>query len=326
MRKLARTLAAIAVLSSAGGGTGESQTKRSLAVEDFDWATVSTAVQAIFGTNVDIGRGINAMMVKRIAQDNQFTVVERRKIGTVLKEQDFAASNRVKKGTGARIGEVRGADFTLMGDIVAFGRDDRRTGGGGVVATRGFGIGGGGGASTGKAVVVLNYRVVDNESSEIVASGEARGESKRVSKGGFGGMFTGGVLVGGGFGSSASNFHETIIGEAVMDACDRLAQDLAQRGVDVASSAREIEIDAHVADVTGQNMTITAGSSAGVQVGQRLTVYRKGKEIKDPVSGEVLDVEVTPIGSLTITSVRERIATGTYAGSPAQNGDIVRNQ
>ena len=319
-----KKLSAIAVLGMVTCVTMTAQSKRSLAVDEFDFSTVQTAVASIFGTNVDIGKGIQSMMVKRIAQDGKFTVVERKKIAAVMKEQDFDASNRVKKGTGARIGQIRGADFALMGDIVVFGRDDRRTGGGGGIGVGGVGVGGGGYHATGKAVVVLDYRLVDNETSEILASGEARGESKRTSKGGFGGMFAGGVLIGGGFGSNASNFGGTIIGEAVMDACDHLAQDVAARTADVASAPKEVEIEALVADVNGSTMIINAGSQAGVQVGDHLTVFHKGKEIKDPSTGEVLDVQVDQIGTVTIISVRDRISTGTYSGSPARQGDIVR--
>src|SRR5690349_6188711 len=84
------------------------QTKKRLMVEDFDYSAVMTAVQAIWGTQQNIGQGINAMMTKRIAQDGKFIVVERRKIASLTKEQDFNASNRVKKGTGARIGQISG--------------------------------------------------------------------------------------------------------------------------------------------------------------------------------------------------------------------------
>jgi curli biogenesis system outer membrane secretion channel CsgG len=320
MRKLIGTLIAILILCA----NLSAQSKRSLAVEEFDWATVQTAVQSIFGTHVDIGKGINSMMVKRIVQTGHFTVVERQKINTVLKEQDFGASNRVKKGTNARIGEVRGADFTLMGDIVVFGRDDRKKSGAGAVITGGVGVVGGGSKKTDRAVVVLDYRLVDNETSEIVASGEARGESKRESKGGFGGLFTGGTLIGGTFSSSASNFESTIIGEAVLDACDKLAQDLAQRGSGIAASAKQVEIEARVADISGTTMTINAGSQSGVRVGDQLTVFHKGKEIKDPETGEVLDVQVDQIGTLVITTVRDRISTGAYTGSLARVGDVVR--
>jgi len=286
---------------------------------------VMTTVQAVFGTQVDVGTGIGAMMVKRIAKDGKFTVVERRKVANIMKEQDFAASNRVKKGTGARIGQIRGADYTLMGDIVAFGRDDRRSGAFGGASVRGTGGVGGAYKGTGKAVVVLNYRLVDNESSEIVATGEARGESKRESRGGMAGMWTGGVLVVGGISSNASNFNETIIGEAVMDAVDKLAASLNEQGATVGGTSKEIELDALVADLTGGSMTINAGSSSGVAAGMKLTVLRKGKEIKDPVTGEVLDVQTDRIGEMTVTTVRERIATGVYTGAPAKVGDMVRS-
>ncbi|MFN7649443.1 MAG: CsgG/HfaB family protein [Acidobacteriota bacterium] len=161
------------LLAGAAGLRG--QTKRSLAVEDFDFSTVRDVSAAIFGTQVDLGKGMSALMVKRIAQGGKFTVVERNKVGTVLKEQDFGASGRVKKGTQARIGQIRGADFTIMGDVVVFGRDDRRRSGAVGVVVPGAGGVGGLKNNEGKAVVVLNFRMVDNESSEIVMTGEARG-------------------------------------------------------------------------------------------------------------------------------------------------------
>ena len=39
-----------------------------------------TAVQAIFGTQQNIGTGIAAMLTTRVTQDGKFTVVERRKV------------------------------------------------------------------------------------------------------------------------------------------------------------------------------------------------------------------------------------------------------
>ncbi len=316
-----RTILLLAALGASAFG----QSKRSVAIEPFDYSTVMTATQAIFGTQVDVGQGISALLTSRISQDGKFTVVERRKVANIMKEQDFGASNRVKKGTGARIGQIRGADFTLMGDIVVFGRDDRRVGGQGGVAIGGTGGAAGLSKSTGKAVVVLAYRLVDNESSEVLASGEARGESQRTSKNGMAGFFTGGTLVGGSFGSNASNFGETIIGEAVIDAVSKLSADLSNRGASAASSAKDVEVEAMVADVSGASLTINAGSAAGIVNGMKLTVFRKGKEIKDPATGEVLDVQTDRIGELVITSVRERIAVGNYSGGAAKVGDIVRN-
>jgi len=300
--------------------------KKAMTIDDFDYSAVMTSVQAIFGTQMNIGQGIQAMLVKRVAEGGKFTIVERKKIGAVMKEQDFSASNRVKQGTGARIGQIRGADLTLAGDIVVFGRDDRKTSAG--VGAGVFGAGGGAiGGSKGeyKAVVVLDYRIIDEETSEIVGSGEARGESKRTSKSFGAAMFAGGVFAGGGFNMNSSNFGETIIGEATMDAVNKLAANINSADLTGGAESRENDLDAKVADVNGASITINAGTAAGLRVGQTFTIYHKGKEIKDPATGEVLDVQTTPLGTLTITVVRDKIAVGNYAGgAPPVVGDIVR--
>jgi curli biogenesis system outer membrane secretion channel CsgG len=304
--------------------TASAQQKTSLAVDAFDYSTVMTSVQAVFGTHVNIGAGIRAMMVKRITTDGKFTVVERAKVDNVLREQDFGASGRVKGGTQAKIGQIRGAQLAVMGDIVVFGRDDRKVGGN--AGGFGGGVFGRIGAArrTDKAVVVLNYRVVNYETSEVLHAGEARGESKRTSTsiGGFMGGWRGGG--GGNVDMSSSNFAETIIGEATMAAVDQLAVDLSSNFEKIGGAMPEQSIEARVAVASGNSLTISAGSTNGVKVGDKFKVLRVGKEIKDPVSGEVLDVETTDLGELTITTVRDRVATGTYTGPPAQVGDMVR--
>lgn len=299
---------------------------RRAAIDEFDWATVSTAVQAIFGTNVDIGKGIRALLTKRLQEAGRMRLVERAKVDTVMKEQDFGASNRVRQGTNARIGQILGADVYLMGDIVAFGRDDRDK----RISLGAFGFGGplGGvriGKKEDKAVVTINYRLVDAETSEVIDSGEAKGESKRKSSG-LGGIFgwSGGV-VGGSVDMTSQNFAETIIGEAVIEATDRIAAIMNEKVPGLPK--REVDIEARVAAASGGSITITAGSNQGVEVGHQFDVFRIVAEIKDPVTGEVLDNEVEQLGVMTVSSVRERIATGAYAGKPVTSKDgLVRRR
>jgi hypothetical protein len=110
-----------------------------------------------------------------------------------------------------------------------------------------------------------------------------------------------------------------------MDAVDKLAADLNKATLLGGAGGRELDLDAKVADVNGNSITINAGLAAGLATGQVFTIYRKGKEIKDPTTGEVLDVQTTPIGQLTITLVRDRISVGNYAGTAAPVvGDVVR--
>lgn len=310
----------------ASGVLGQSTPKKSVVVEAFDYSTVLTATQAIFGTQVPIGEGIRALMVTRITAGGKLTVVERKKVDTLMREQDFAASGRVARGTGARIGKIRGGDLTLMGDIVVFGRDDRQRSGAFGAGTRGAGGGAGAYQREDKAVVVLNYRLADTETSEIVLTGEARGESKRVSKGAGGFFGVAGFGVGGVVDMRSSNFAETIIGEATIDAVNQLCSQLnGNANPGGVSSARTDELDARVADYSNGSLVINVGSNGGLSVGQTFTVYRKGKELKDPVTGEVLDVQTDAIGKMTITTVRERIAIGSYQGTqPPRTGDVVR--
>ena len=162
--------------------------KRRLAVEPFDYSAVRTQVTTMFSNDVNIGQGIRSMLTVKMAHSNQVVLLEREKIKTVMAEQDFGATNRVKQGTKAKIGQITGADAMLMGDIVIFGRDDttKKNGAGGVArALPGyFGAIGGRVANaktTDKAVVAINLRIVDAETGEVVDSEEARGESTRTS-------------------------------------------------------------------------------------------------------------------------------------------------
>lgn len=304
--------------------------KRRLAIEEFDFSTVKSTVQAIFNTQVDIGKGIRALLTTRLQNGGKISVLERAKVNTLMQEQDFGASNRVKKGSGARIGRILGADAVLMGDIVAFGRDDRDNRVNvGAATSRIPGVGGmlGGvriGKKEEKAVVVIAYRIVDAETSEVIESGEARGESSRTSKG-LGGVFgAGGTVAGGGVDMTSSNFAQTIIGEAVISACDQLGAKMNEKIPGL--PARDLEIEGRVADASGGQLTLTVGTNDGVNVGDVFDVFKVLGEVKDPVTQEVLDIRTERIGEMQITSVREKIAIGSYQGAAAAVGAVARKR
>ncbi len=299
--------------------------KKRVIVDEFDYSAVMTNVAAVFGTNQNIGKGIRAMLTNRLGQQQKVVIVERAKINSLMAEQDRNASNRVKQGSGAKIGRISGADALLAGDITIFGRDDKHkhVSGGGL-----FGAGVGAIAasrSSDKAVVAIAYRVVDAETSEVVATGEARGESVRKSSalGALGGAFGKG-LAGAEFDMTSSNFAQTIIGEATQDCVNKLADIL---DTQVAGMKKEVRaVEATVADVSGSSIVITAGTNDGVNAGDVFEVLRSVREVKDPTTHEVLDRITEKTGELTIVSVRDKIATGAYTGSPAQVGFIVRRK
>jgi hypothetical protein len=89
-------------------------------------------------------------------------------------------------------------------------------------------------------------------------------------------------------------------------------------------SAREVETA--VADVNGATLTIAAGSSDGVSAGEVFEIHKILREVKDPVTKEVLDKVTEKVGEMTITTVRERVSVGSYRGSAAQVGFVARKK
>jgi curli biogenesis system outer membrane secretion channel CsgG len=316
--------APVAVAASNPGPASQAQKKR-VSVDEFDYSTVKSEVQAVFNTQQNIGKGIQAMLVKRLAEQGKVVIVERSKIKELEAEQDRNAGNRVKQGTGARIGRISGADAILAGDIVIFGRDDKKK------QVKGGGLIGGviGGVSNmgkeDKAVVAIDYRLIDAETSEIIATGEAKGESARKSSG-LGGML--GVLGKAGAGvevdMTSSNFAQTIIGEATMDCVNKLADIMNKQAEDMRKTVREVETS--VADVSGNTLVIAAGANDGVNVGEVFEIHEVVREVKDPTTKEVLDRITNKVGEMTVTSVRDKIATGSYIGSPAKVGFLARKK
>jgi curli biogenesis system outer membrane secretion channel CsgG len=317
--------APVAAAAPAPAGPTAQADKKRVIVDEFDYSAVMTSVQAVFGTQQNIGKGIRAMLVTRLAQANKVVVVERAKMDNLIKEQDFNTSNRVKQGSGARVGQISGADALLSGDIVIFGRDDKKKSvkGGGL-------IGGAFGAiasakNEDKAVVAIDYRLIDAETSEVIATGEARGESVRKGNalgaiGGAIGKGAAGVQID----MTSSNFAQTIIGEATQDAVNKIAEILLTQTATMKKTVRPVE--GRVADVSGKVLTLNVGSNDGVSAGDVFEVLRIVREVKDPVSKETLDVVTEKTGEMTITSVREKIATGNYTGSAAQNGFMARKK
>ena len=74
----------IVVTFLAACAAASAQQKPIMSIDNFDYSTVMTAVQSIFGTQQNIGQGINAMMTKRVQTDGRFTIVERRKVNDCL--------------------------------------------------------------------------------------------------------------------------------------------------------------------------------------------------------------------------------------------------
>ncbi len=299
--------------------TASAQQKKRIAVLDFDYATVYSDVGYIFGSNVDVGKGIADLLVTKLVQGGQYSVIERKQLDKIMAEQNLGASGRVDEATAARIGKILGVDALIMGSIHSFGRDDRSKGGGGGVSVPVPVFGGVKlGSKKAKAQVGINFRMVATDTAEIFAAGDARGESKREgasiqASGGVKGVYTDGAL-----GMNASNFAETIIGEAVYDCVNKLAAQLEEKATTLpARTAAAVKTEGVIADVSGNIVILNIGRNAGLKKGDRLEVKRVTREVKDPDTGKVIRVVSDKVGEVVLTDVDETSAEGKFSGAGA---------
>jgi curli biogenesis system outer membrane secretion channel CsgG len=298
-------------------------TRKRVAVLDFDYGTVRSSVAAIWGTDQDVGKGIADLLVQKLVEDGKYRVIERKALDKILAEQNFSNSDRADPSTAARIGKVLGVDAIIIGSITQFGRDDKSTtvGGGGYGLGR-FGLGGVQKRDA-KAICNITARMVDTSTAEILAAVTGNGQSKRsgaslVGAGGGGG--SGGA---GAFDMSSKNFGATILGEAVSAAVTSTGDQLDTKAD--ALPARKVEVSGLVADVSGDVLILNVGRNAGLQVGDKLEISRAVRTVKDPATGKVLKTVTSKIGDATVTDVDATTATVSFTGSgPAKVGDVAK--
>jgi curli biogenesis system outer membrane secretion channel CsgG len=214
--------AALGAVAAAGIvllATGSSELKAApkskrptIAVMDFDYGTINSR----WWGNYDIGKGMADQVMNALVDTNEFRVIERKKIDTVLAEQDFSHSDRAAPSEAKRIkiGKLLGVQFIVTGSITKFSTEQNKKG----VNIRGIGVS----AGKAKTEVFLTARVIDvNEGTILIG---AKGEGTSGKGGGFG--FSKGSL---GIDMDNPEFRDSAIGEAQQKACDELVAQIVAR-------------------------------------------------------------------------------------------------
>jgi curli biogenesis system outer membrane secretion channel CsgG len=295
--------------------------RRRVAVLDFDYGTVHSYVTGIWGSDVDIGKGVADMLVTELVHNGTYTVIERTQVDRILAEQNFQQEGRADASTAAKLGRLLGVDAIIIGSITQFGRDDKKlSAGGGGIHVGGIGLGGLG-RKTSKATVAIDARIVSIGTAEILDVAQGKGESKRSGLMLAVAVGNGGGLLGGVLDMSSSDFANTILGEATRAAVTNLVTELVAAAPKIPETIAAIT--ALVADVSASVLVINVGTAGGVRVGTEYIVVHPGREIKDPATGNVLHRMTTPVGKIKITAADEGSATGTLTGDPAHVGDCV---
>lgn len=316
MRAAARlTILVLGALSA----WGQAPQKKRVAVLDFDNAAVQGGISIPFieMNPPNIGKAAADLLITKLVQDGNVIVVERAAIDKLLAEQNLTNSGRTDPVTAARIGRILGADAIILGTITHYDYVDKTTGGGGAR------FGGFGGSSMKtkhdiSARVQLDTRLVSPDTAEVMAVSQGAGEVNRkgvkedVRDSAQVAMMTG-------------NANNPMLNECMDNAIVQLATQLEQTFPKL--PPRTPMIDGLVADAgeSGQ-LVLNVGSHDGVKLGDRLQVWRPGKEIHDPANGKLLMRNDTLLGEAVVTTVNDISSIAQYKGSePVKVGDLAKS-
>jgi len=259
--------------------------------------------------------GIEAIVIDSLAQTGRFRLVERTELGSVLGEQDLAASGRIAKPSGAQTGNVLGAEFLVQLVITDYETKTSGTdkGVGGLVFSKIPLLGGvKGGSSTGR--VGLNIRLIDAETSEITFTKQIEAVIKESNLA-FGGVAWGS---GGALGGFMSSYSKTPVGQAVIAGINQAVFELIRQVGAKPPEGSIVKADA--------SQIYTNLGQDSVAVGDRLQVLRKGEELIDPETGISLGGTSSVVGEIEVNQVQEKFSIAipvSMNGSPERGDKVV---
>jgi curli biogenesis system outer membrane secretion channel CsgG len=232
----------------------------------------------------------------------RFVIVERTALDLVLKEQGLATAGAVTPQTAAKVGNLLGVKYIVVGGIDKFAINDTKAGFRGI------------GANVQQAQTTINLRFIDTTTGErvLAVSGEAE------------------VRKGGGFFRDASASRDAqwgIASEAIEKASRVMFQKFVAGGYldRLASAARPAALEARVVKMDGQRVWINAGAQAGIKVGDTFGVFNVGDALIDPVTGASLGADEKQTGSAVVAEVQEKYAIVTLTGT-ATAKDVLRKR
>lgn len=240
-----------------------------------------------------LGTAASDILLTELVKSGKFIVVERDKMAKLMDEQKLGMTGAVDPKTVAQVGKIMGLNAIVTGSISQFG-----------VATTGsdYLV-----AQSKKQVAscTVDVRVVDVESGQIVYADSGKGESSS-SKGQLLGMGTKG------------GYNEMLEGESLRAAISKLVDNLA-------SQINKTQWYAKIVDVDGANVFLAAGKESGLEEGQKLEVFRRGREIRDE-NNLVIGYLEDRLGTLVVDRhAGEKMSVGKMQGSAIpQKGDVVR--
>jgi len=239
------------------------------------------------------------MIVTRLVNSGQFTVIERERLDDILQEQGFQLSGQVNPADVVQIGRLAGVMYMITGSVTRFSIDE--------IGTRVLGRN----VGYTEAQSEMNVRVISTETGEIVTAVEGAGSKRLVN--------VSGVI-------SMSAMDRGVAEDALSPAADDIAEDLVDQRTRfpvIAVAAATAPEAAIVGSGANGAIYIDQGENYGVRVGQRYEVMRVVDEIVN-AAGDVLDRITDRVGVIEVSRVLSQSAVCTIVEGEAAEGDMLR--
>ncbi len=251
----------------------------------------------------NLPNALTDLMINALINSNRFRVFERRKLDTLVQEQNFQhVSGLVDPETAVQLGKMIGANLVITGSITGLSR-----GGGG-----GFNIGP---VSLGSAStrVTLTVRIVDVTTGEILYSSV---KDKKATRSKVGIQ----LPIIGGLGAYSQTSQDIIT--TVNQICEEIVTEFVSKMDEGIGTLATIPVEGYVVDMSGSTIYINLGQSTGIKVGDLVRIYRPGKTIVDPKTKKVLDQQLTLIAEARVTRVKMNLSEIMVIGKSGKNIEI----
>lgn len=244
-----------------------------------------------------IGEAAADVLGTILQRTGRFLVIPQQDMGSILDQQRMGATGAINPETAAKMGEVLGLNAIVTGAITAYSEAEEASDY--LIAKSKKQI----------ARVTVDYRIVDTTTGmQLLADSGAGIYEKKVTT----------AL---GMGSKASydtDLRDGALRDALNKAMVNMMKQLGKR-----------KWAGRIAKVSGKNLYINAGQKSGLNVGDKLDVYRKGEDIIDPDTKVKLGAEEDLIGKAIVIKndlgdQADLSVANATSGVGFKNGDIVK--
>ncbi len=260
----------------------------------------------------EAGKGAQDMLVTELVKSGKYRVIEREQLAAIMQEKHLSLSGDIDPKTAVQIGKMLGVEYLIAGAVTELGVTDRGANvpGGLLRGLPSVNV------RSQKAEAALDARAFSTSTGEIVWADSARDETSDAS-----------VYV---FGAGGGANDRGKVDKLMRPVVQKLASSFAKADVKTSGlgGSRDASgIVGKIANVEGGTLYLNVGSEAGVKEGEEYNVFRVGKQIKDPDTGEVLGAEEMKVGRVRITAIRgARLSVASVvSGGGFKAGDTLKN-